>query len=100
MARIARIFCAALMLILAGSALAADTPALAGNWKIIIVEGDSSRPLWLLKLDNKDGKWSGSITSAPEVVPVKVQNINVGKDVMHFSLISEKAKFACEVKVP
>src|SRR6266576_789768 len=100
MVRVARAVCAALLLVVAGSAGAADAPPLAGNWKIIVAEGDSGRPFWLLKLENKDGAWSGSVSNAEGILPAKLQGLNVGKETLHFNLATEKGKFACEVKLP
>ena len=68
MVRVTRVILAVCLLVFAG---AADAPPLAGNWQIIIVEKDSTAPLWLLKLEQKDDKWSGSISSAEGVIQAK-----------------------------
>jgi hypothetical protein len=100
MVRVARAVCAALLLVVATSAGAADAPPLAGNWKIIVAQEDSGRPFWLLKLENKDGKWSGDVTNFEGVVPVKLQKLSVEKDTLHFTLVLDRGSLACEVKVP
>jgi hypothetical protein len=100
MVRVARAVCAALLLVLVSSAFAADAPPAAGNWKIIIAEGDNSNPYWLLKLENKDGKWSGAVSSAEGIVPAKLQNLSVEKDALRFTLATEKGRFTCEAKLP
>ncbi len=100
MVRAARAMCAVLLLTLVSTVTAADAPPLAGNWKIIVAEGDSGRAFWLLKLENKDGKWTGSVSAAEGILPAKLQNLTVDKDVLHFNLATDKGKFTCEVKVP
>jgi hypothetical protein len=100
MVRVARAVCAAVVLVFAGSAGAADAPPLAGNWKIIVAQDDSGRAFWLLKLENKDGKWSGDVSSFEGILPAKLQKLSVEKDTLHFTLALDRGSLACEVKVP
>ena len=98
MVRVARAACAALLLTLAGSAGAADAPTLAGNWKIIVEQ--ENQPYWLLKLENKDQKWTATVTPADKVPAGTVENVTVAKDVLHFSMTAGKESVLFEFKKP
>jgi hypothetical protein len=57
MARIARGLLLTSVLLMAGGARAADEPA-AGIYKLTLL-GEGQQAVWLLKLEKKEGKWSG-----------------------------------------
>lgn len=100
MVRVARAVCAALLLTLPGSVGAADTPTLAGNWKVYIETGKDSDPWWLLKLENKDDKWTATVTPADKVPTAKVDNVGVDKDGLRFTLLTDKQTLTFQIKTP
>jgi hypothetical protein len=57
---------AGLLLLLPGSARAAE-PELAGNWKVTMLDAGEQPSPWLLRLDVKDGKWTGKVLSRGDV---------------------------------
>jgi hypothetical protein len=94
---------AIIVLAVAGRARAADASALAGTWKVVVEQ----QPLWLVKLDNKGGKWTGKvIATAPGAfgsAPVATELINLllARGVLRFDLkVDTAGTFAFEGKVP
>ena len=65
MARIVRglLLSGLLLLFSSGGSRAADEPA-AGIYKVTLLGPGQQSTFWLLKLENKDGKWSGETISA------------------------------------
>src|SRR5262245_23981313 len=57
--RISCVFLALTMLALPGAQ--AGTEGLAGNWKVVVFEEGQQMPLWLLQLQAKDGKLTGTV---------------------------------------
>ncbi len=83
MARVTRMLLASFVLALPTILLAADPPA--GSYKFVLpMEGQE--PLWLLKLESKDGKWIGEATPAPKVPPTKIEGIKIDKGVLSFTM--------------
>jgi hypothetical protein len=79
---------------------AADTPAPpAGAWKIVI-GNNSVRPLWLMKLESKDNKWTASVTQGEKLPKTTVDKLSVDKDVLRFTLKVGKEALQVEAKVP
>jgi hypothetical protein len=80
---------ASLALALPTALLAADPPA--GTYKVMLPLQEGERPLWLLTLESKDGKWSGSATHSPGVPEAKVEDLKVEKDMLSLTLNLGKA---------
>jgi hypothetical protein len=68
------------------SARAADVPA--GTYKVLLpaIQPDKS-PLWLIKIEEKDGKVVGSVLGkADQVPPAKLEKLGVEEQVLRFDL--------------
>ena len=80
---------AGLLLTQAGAVRAADeAPAPAGSWKMTLpFQGGAT---WLVKLESKDGKWTGTAAAAEKVPEGKVQNVTVADGVLKFDLRLEQ----------
>ncbi len=80
------------------SARAADLPA--GTYKILLpsLQQDNA-PLWLIKIEDKDGKAVGSVLDkGSEVPPAKLENLRVEGQLLRFTLALEKGppiRFEC-----
>jgi hypothetical protein len=57
-----------------------------GNWKITFVDGPDLLTFWLIKLDTKDGKMTGTIDPAPKAPPAAVQNVALKDSTLRFTL--------------
>ncbi len=77
---------AGLLLAQAGAVRAADE-APAGSWKVTLPFQGAS---WLLKLESKDGKWSGSALPGEKTPDAKVQDVTVADGVLKFTLKLEQ----------
>jgi hypothetical protein len=79
-------------LLLAGVGLlhAAEEAPPAGTWKITLPFLQSAdRPQWLVKLENKDGKWTGSVLDKAEgKAAVALEKLSVTKESLRFTLKS------------
>ena len=64
---------------LAATLTAQDAP-LAGNWKVHIVEDGQVINLWLVRLENKGGKWSGEAEPVENVPATTVNDVKVEGD--------------------
>jgi hypothetical protein len=82
-------------------ATAADAPPLAGTWKVTLPLMQGTRPLWLVKFENKDGKWEGAVTATGERLPkATLENLSVSKDLVRFNLKLPEGVFRFEARVP
>jgi hypothetical protein len=77
---------AGLLLAQAGPARAADE-APAGSWKMTLPFQGAS---WLVKLESKGGKWTGTAAADMKTPEAKVENIAVGDGVLKFDLHVEQ----------
>lgn len=118
MARIVALLLAGLLL--AAPVRAADEPAkspLAGNWKFTVgLVSESASPFYILKFEEKDGKWTGSVvargereaaTGIPGMPPQRqrmpeatLKNLSVSKDLLRFDLEMGKQVFQFEGRLP
>ncbi|HXG09121.1 MAG TPA: hypothetical protein VNK04_04970 [Gemmataceae bacterium] len=86
MARTAWPLLAALLLVLPGTGRAADIPV--GNWKVTFTDQEQrQQTFWIIKLERKDGKWTGSVVARAEGVPEsKLEDVNVAGDRVAFTV--------------
>jgi hypothetical protein len=92
------------VLLLPTSVSAADD-ALAGNWKVSVVGQGKESVIWLLKIDQKDGKWGGTLLDTSEdFYDTQFDTLTVTGDVLRFkgTLKTEEgtARWNCEAKLP
>ena len=77
---------AGLLVVSPGLLQADDLPA--GTWKFVVPD-DGPSPLWLIKLENKDKKWLGSVVASAMGLPdAAIEDVVLDKD-----LLSLKVKF-------
>lgn len=93
--RVFKVMWAAVLLAGVGGAEAAEPAAKtaeavppAGSWKLTLPINKQlgDRPLWLIKLEKKDGKWASSVKAAEGMPDTTLENLKVGKDTLRFSL--------------
>src|SRR4051794_23301400 len=98
MARSAGLLAAALVLALAGSTAAADSSSLAGRWKLILpLQQSGQQPLWLIQLEEKEGKWQGKmIDTATGFTPLTLERARVDADVLHLFTVRGDSSFHFE----
>lgn len=91
----------ALLLVLPGSAPAAD-PNLAGNWKLTVLDQGEQPTLYILKVENKDGKWAGSVAANSDDVPEgEVNELSVTADRVFVSIkVGDNSFFTFEGRPP
>jgi hypothetical protein len=100
----ARFLCSlvtAVWLALAGVAWAAD-PIAPGNYKFALVIQGQEPALWLLKLENTDGKITGSVLgNRAKVPPAKMGPITLKDGILRLTLeLDQQPKITFEGKVP
>jgi hypothetical protein len=110
MVRIYRAVPAVLALALLGPLWAADeTPAdnaQKGKWKVTVYIQDKPQPLWILKLENKDGKWRCELAASHERIPAstisdfKTVKSKDGKETLQFILKLGETNLAFEGAAP
>jgi hypothetical protein len=87
----------AILLALTGLVVAADNPPAAeksklesapaaGNWKVSIPLIGGNKPLWIVKIEQKDGKWSGEVSKSEDVPPTTIEKLAVTGDSLSFNL--------------
>src|SRR5262245_21365662 len=84
-------------LFVAGSASSADGPA--GNWKLSLNGGQL---IFLIKLEEKAGKWSGQLldVSRPNLPKVTVNDVSVTADRLKLALRIESEELSFDGKLP
>jgi hypothetical protein len=81
--------------------LAAQDAPLAGSWKLNILEDGQIMNFWLVRLENKDGKWSGEAEILDKVPPTTVHDVKVESDLFEFQLrLANRVTFIFEGKTP
>src|SRR5579872_6872560 len=55
----------------------AGNDGLTGNWKVTIFDKDKQLNFWILKLEAKDGKWTGTAVALHDVAPSTVSDIDI-----------------------
>ena len=100
MARHSWALVAGLLFVLPGLAPAAE-PDLAGNWKVTMLDQGKQPTLWLLRLENKDGKWSGEVLGTGEKLPKStLSDLSVTDDAVRFAIKIEGRQLTFEGKLP
>jgi len=77
----------------------AGNDGLAGNWKVSIFEEGQQHNFWLIKLENKDGKISGTALGLRGVPASKISKIAVKGDRVTFNLSVDDKEFDFEGKL-
>ncbi len=78
-----------LLLVQASAVQAADdAPAPAGAWKLTLPFQRGAT--WLVKLESKEGKWTGTAAAAEKVPEAKVGNVTVADGVLKFDFRLEQ----------
>src|SRR5262245_49493032 len=91
---------AGMFLALPGAARAADPPP-AGNWKITILNPDDQQTLWIIKLVNTDGKWTGSVLAAAEGLPkFTLEDLSLAGERLRFRLQGGQQAFTFDSRLP
>jgi hypothetical protein len=95
---------AGLIIACAGAVRAAEeAPAPAGTWKVVLPleKNLAGEALWLVKLDNKDGKWTGSVlANGATVRKATFEDLKVTKEVVRFALKIPGQVFRFEFRLP
>lgn len=91
----------ALLLVLPNPAPAAEAN-IAGNWKITVLDQGDQPTLYILKFENKGGKWAGSVVASGDDVPeAEVSELSVAGDKVFVSLkIDTNSFFTFEGRTP
>jgi hypothetical protein len=110
MVRTTVILLAVAFLALAGFVPAADNPPddkakadvapVTGNWKVILPFQGGNRPLWLVKLDFAQGKWSSSVSATQSLPETTIEKVAVTGDTLSFNLKLGGDTLPFEIKVP
>jgi hypothetical protein len=88
------------LLVLPGPARAAE-PDLSGNWKMTILDQGKQPTLWLVRLENKQGRWDGAVLSSGEKLPKStLSDLSVADDAIHFTVKVEGHQLTFEGKLP
>lgn len=86
------------LLLMAAAAPAADAPA--GTWKFTFYTGGEARTLWLIKLDNAGGKWTGEVVSRADQVPeTTVEDLQVADGQIRLTLKLGRQDLTFEGKI-
>src|SRR5260370_21521630 len=89
-----------LLLVQAAPARAADAPP-AGNWKVVLPFQGGTDALWLVKVEKKDGKWSGDVVgSRQDKLSATMGDFAVDGDVLRFTLKLKDFSIPFEGKAP
>src|SRR5438105_4602221 len=99
MVRVAAAFLTSLVLVC--PAVRADDPP-AGNWKVILFTEDGPRMLWLIKLEAKEGKWTGTVLAHDAEYPKgSIEDVTLEGDLVRFRhKLNDEVTLHFEQKVP
>jgi hypothetical protein len=102
MRRLACVF-VGLLLFLPWPVQAGGEKGLAGNWKITIYQQGQGETPWLLKIEQKDGKWTGSCLSALSEELLKASRLGkfeLKGEQLRFTVNIEEDSLQFDIKVP
>src|SRR5262245_14921775 len=77
---------AVIVLGLALSAARRGHEGLAGNWKLSLLEDGQPVPIWLMKLENKEGKLSGTMEGLRRFPPAQLADVKIQGDRLYFTI--------------
>ncbi|HEY7159127.1 MAG TPA: hypothetical protein VH575_34605 [Gemmataceae bacterium] len=101
MKRAAHLALAALLLAGVGLVHSAEETPPAGTWKIKLpFSQGGDKPLWLVKLEAKDGKWIGKVLAHAGEEATTLENLRVTKESLRFSLKSSAQILSFEFRLP
>jgi hypothetical protein len=81
--------------------LATAADSLVGNWKVTILNPDQPQTLWLIQLEQKDGKCTGSVLAVPESLPkFTMEGLSLTPERLRFTLKTEGQAFTFDCKPP
>jgi thiol-disulfide isomerase/thioredoxin len=87
-------------LVLALPAMGRADDRLGGTWKVTLLVSKQPTP-WLVKLQSKDGKWTGKVVAhADDVGKTDLRDLSVGEQLVHFTLITPTQRIRFEGKIP
>jgi hypothetical protein len=74
---------------------------LAGNWKVSLFLEGQNRTLWLLQLQEAEGKWTGKIIASAEgAPPITLSNVSVAEGLLRFTVTLQGKPFGFEGRLP
>src|SRR5580704_2713546 len=88
------------LLLLAWSVVQAGQEPLAGNWKVSFVDRTELVTFWLLKLESKDGKLTGTVEVKENTLPATTLSdltLKDGQLTFDFKIQSMPFNFVCKV---
>jgi hypothetical protein len=74
--------------------------SVSGNWKVNLFEKGTRHTFWLVKLEQKGGKLTGSVVSADKVPPSTLSNLGVDGNVFQFTVTVRGTTFDFQGKLP
>lgn len=79
-----------------------DGPLATGNWKISFLNRGRMVTIWIIKFDNKGGKWTADVLATAEGGPPKAQidKIEVKDGQVSFNIVIDKENLSFEGKIP
>src|SRR5437763_707757 len=98
MRRAATALLAALLLTAAGGAGDAPAPP-AGNWKFLLPLQPAARPMWLIRLAQKDGRWTGAVIGRNEedkTPEATLSGLSFADDTLRFTVRTPGQQFQFE----
>ena len=96
-----RTFATLLLVGVSAFSLRAGEETLAGNWKVVVLQGGQPGTPWLIQIESKAGKLSGSAEGLRDMPATKLQNVKVVGDLLQFDLrVADKVTFQFEGKTP
>jgi hypothetical protein len=91
---------AGLLAWLSGFAHAADSP-LAGNWKLVVMAAGQEISVWIVQVEDKDGKPQVSVVAElPNFKGTKVENVRADDKGVHFTLQASGLDFLVDAYLP
>src|SRR4051794_28579277 len=88
-------------LLLTAATVQAGEPTLARTWKITVYPPNHPPlPAWLLKIEVKDGKLTGTLTTAEEFPPSELKDLVYKNKKLTAVLVINKNPFPLAIQVP